>query len=246
MDKEEKHLLNLGLSKKSEGRKLQKERADAWDKCKGRVTRLLALAPVFMGSIFSVAALAASEETEVANAASVSFWPMVSSQAFPTYFSTVMISGFAWLSIIAAKNRERKKNTFQMIGESSKDPLLQRAFKVVKELHEHEKDEVKQFANKHRHEAEEAVAIRYMLNHYEYVCIGMKMGVYDEDVLFTSQKTIILGSHSKCEQYIQELRTQTSVPTSYIEIEALAERWQDKKLKVTSAKKWQHKYAFWK
>ena len=246
MHNKKKHAFNYVLAKLARREIGQKESGYVWNQSKRRLARLLTSAPIFAGAIHCSAALAASQKPGEASAAPGFFEPLISSPSFAVYFSTAMISGFAWLTIVAAKNRERKRNTFQMLGESTKDPLLQQAFQVVKELHEHEEEEVKQFANRKRHEEDKAVAIRYMLNHFEYVCIGMKMGVYDEDVLFTSQKTIILGCHSRCEQYIKELRAQTEVPTIYIEIEALAKRWQDKKLKITSANKWQHKCAFWK
>lgn len=246
MHYKKKHALNYVLAKLARRKIDPRESENVWNQSKRRLARLLTPAPVFVGVIHCSAALAAGQKPGDASAAPGFFWSLVSSPSFPVYLSTATVCGFAWLTIVAAKNRERKRSTFEMLGESTKDPLLQQAFKVVKELHEHEDEEVKQFASRKRHEEEKAVSIRYMLNHFEYVCIGMKMGVYDEAVLFTSQKTIILGCHSRCEQYIRELRAQTEVPTIYIEIEALAKRWQDETLTIASANDWQHKWAFWK
>ena len=216
------------------------------DESKGRLKRLLTIAPFFSGAMFCTAVLAASEETGDASANPVSFWQLISLPAFSTYFSTFTFAAFAWIAIVAAKNRERKHHTFVMLCENNRDPELDKAFAIVKALHEDQNAEVKHYAHNNKHSDEEAVYIRYLLNHYENICIGMKMGAYDEDVVFSAERTIIIHAYTQCESYIKELRAQTGVKTSYIELEALVQRWEDKRLNIADSHKWQHKWAFWK
>lgn len=80
------------------------------------------------------------------------------------------------------------------------------------------------FAGADKRDGEEAVAIRFILNMYEVVAIGIKTGAYDEAIYKRWCKTTAVEDWKACKEFVEETQTRVG-PNVYIEFRDLARSW---------------------
>lgn len=64
------------------------------------------------------------------------------------------------------------------------------------------------------------------LNRLESLSIGIRNGFYDEDVLFEFMGNSFVAGYRKCQRFIEKARSKTKNDSVYINVEAIARRWE--------------------
>lgn len=93
-------------------------------------------------------------------------------------------------------------------------------------LHNNPATNIRAYAAKDKAESEEAKSIRYVLNHWEYVSVGVQAGIYDEKMLWNASFGTVTALHRHARPFIDALRESSGRTTVYQEIQWLAERWE--------------------
>jgi hypothetical protein len=157
------------------------------------------------------------------------FW----GETYGYWCQTAVLAGaaiLAWIAIVSARRIERKKASIGFIFEGKHDKELTTALQMIAALHDGEK-KMSIFAKKENLNSDESKRIRYALNHFESMGVGIFCGIYDEQTLKSSQYNIVTRLYERTKTYIETIRTEENgKPTHFQEIECLACRWLRKPL----------------
>lgn len=82
-----------------------------------------------------------------------------------------------------------------------------------------------------KQDQETAAAIRYVLNHYENLSIGIQSGIYDESMMRNAVYGIVVATYNRTKPFIAQMRNTHNSATLYQEFQWLANRWTRKPLK---------------
>lgn len=82
---------------------------------------------------------------------------------------------------------------------------------------------------KQEHNKDLAGEFRFVLNHYEFMCAGLRNGDFDEKLVKDSERGTIVGLFSCCEQYIYTLRDNRDRQSIYEHLEWIYNRWNVKR-----------------
>lgn len=147
----------------------------------------------------------------------------------------------AAISVISVRATAKKTQTADLLFQIRKDKKFIDSIETLNRLHESNqnmrllarvKSELTEDDLKH------AKKIRYVLNLYERLSVGISEGIYDENMMRKSQYTIVTKIYEWSKPFIDGVRKQTDSRTAFQEFEALARRWEDKPLKTRSRRKW--------
>ncbi|WP_125077029.1 DUF4760 domain-containing protein [Pseudoxanthomonas sp. SGT-18] len=139
----------------------------------------------------------------------------------------VIIAGAA---IIHSGRVARKRESAALLFQSRGDDVLQRGHAVIRErFNAHDKN-IQSLAD--QFESEDARAVRYVLNHFETMSVGIQAGIYDEHMLKKCWCTMVVGTYDETAALITAIRKKRSQPTVYQEFEWLATRWRKNGIKV--------------
>lgn len=152
-----------------------------------------------------------------------------SSEAFrgATIFFGVVI---ALTSVLSAKSTARKKQTADLLFGSRADKELGEGYKCLQKLHNDSGSNIRSLAKKSRKNSVEANQIRYILNHWERIAVGLRQGIYDEKMLREANWNTVTRMYFQAQAYIDAVREIEKKDTYYQCLEALAKRWESKPL----------------
>jgi hypothetical protein len=139
-------------------------------------------------------------------------------------------------SVVSAKNTARKKQTADAIFASRTDSELQKGLRLVAAIHESDNRNIGAMSARDKQDSDEAKLIRYVLNHYEYVAIGIRNGIYDEQMFKDASYSTIISLHTRASPFIEGVRTVSRRQTVYQELRCMVQRWEESPLEVR--KKW--------
>ncbi len=159
--------------------------------------------------------------------------PHVWGETYAFWCQTAMLALAAILAAIAVWRAgviERRKAAAEVIFSSRRDDELRKAIRHVILLHAGDQN-IARYAKADQLDTDASKLIRYALNHYEYISVGIQQHIYDEQIFFDSMHTTVKSLYSKTKPYIDEARGRLGAPTVYQEFEWLACRWKDRKVK---------------
>jgi Domain of unknown function (DUF4760) len=136
-------------------------------------------------------------------------------------FAAVVV---AVVAIISSRITERRKASAAVLFSSRKDSELLDSLRRVTALHEGDQS-IGAFAKREKNETVEAKSIRYALNHFEYVSVGISQGIYDEKIFKQSNYTTVIKLYERTKPFIDETRRVRGTETLLQEFECLACRW---------------------
>jgi len=145
--------------------------------------------------------------------------------------------GVAVVSVLSAKSTARKKQAADMLLSSRCDQELMKGLRKLAQLHEDANVNMRAFAKKDQVDSAEAQAIRYVLNHWEYVSVGIQAGIYDEEMIKDASCGTVTKLFERAQPFIIALREENARPTIYQEFEWLAKSWESTPLKPKKRKK---------
>lgn len=143
----------------------------------------------------------------------------------------------AIISVLANRSTARLKQTADLLFDSRNDKDLQEGHKIIRSYHDAPDKKINVLGEPDKFENEDAIAIRYVLNHFEVVAIGIKRGIYDETVVKEAWCRLLVTCYERTEPLIKAIRDKSKIPTALQEFECLACRWKDKPLKKRKLKR---------
>lgn len=147
--------------------------------------------------------------------------------------SFVLTSGVvvAIVSVITARMLARKKQTADLLFGSRGDEKLQRGLRCIQQHYDSSTSNIRRLAAKEMTDDPEVAAVKYVLNHFESVSVGVQAGIYDETMLKECWYGIVRDIFRQSKPLIDAIQDQYG-NTVYQEFEWMAKRWEAKPLKV--------------
>lgn len=152
--------------------------------------------------------------------------------AKPQVTTLVLIIGVmvAVRSINMHRLTERQKETVVLLFNSRTDDRLAEGLALLERIHDDPNDNIRAYGREKKQE-QDAVLIRYVINHWERISIGVQEGTYCEKILKKAQCSSLLSLHEQASPMILAIRAATGKQTYYQDLDWLAERWKAKPLK---------------
>jgi hypothetical protein len=150
--------------------------------------------------------------------------------ASESFRGAVLFAGvvIAFVSVLTARALARKKQTADLMFAMRHDEKMHSGIRLIARNHTAGLD-IARFAKDAI--SEEAQLVRYVLNHYETISVGIQAGIYDEDMLKRCFCGTLISTYDKSLPLIHAIRHITGKKTTFDEIQWLGERWRAKPLK---------------
>lgn len=148
------------------------------------------------------------------------------SEGFRTFLIALGVL-VAIISVVTARSLARKKQTADMLFASRSDSKLQEGYKHIADFHNGADKNIRTLADS---KTEEAYAVKYVLNHFELLSVGIQAGIYDEDMIKNSWCMIVCDTYERTQPLIKAVREKQKT-TVLQEFEWLATRWDKNPLK---------------
>lgn len=133
----------------------------------------------------------------------------------------------AIISVLSARATAKKKQSADLLSSSRSDEELVNGLRCLSSLHNRPDANIRQYALDANANSDEAKSIRYVLNHYEYVAVGLQSGIYDETMLRRASHNTVVSLFTHARPFIEALREHKNRPSLYQEMQCMAERWQE-------------------
>lgn len=162
------------------------------------------------------------------------FWGCLGELLGSDVFKNVAFIGgvlVAVVSVLSAKATARKKQSSDLLFNSRGDNELVQGMRMISTLHKRQDVNMRHYAKEDQVGTEEAKALRYVLNHYEYVSVGIQSGIYDEMMLKSSSYNTIINLYKYAKPFIEGIREESGRATIYQEFQWLAKRWESTPIK---------------
>lgn len=156
------------------------------------------------------------------------FWGCVGAGISSDIFRNVSFLfgvGVAIASVLSARATAKKKQSADLLASIRNDKELIDGLRKLAELHNRADSNIRQYAQDSNSSTEEAVSIRYVLNHWEYVAVGVQGGIYDETMLRKASHNTVVSLYNHARPFIECLRECKQRPSLYQEMQDMAERW---------------------
>ena len=160
------------------------------------------------------------------------------------YPATVIVAawfGFQGVLATLAETRQQTKDreTINYLQSRNRDDVFAKAMLVIYQLDRNREIDIRKYAEKDHRGSDEAIKIRYVLNQYEYLAVGVRKNTFNEEMLKDAILTTTIKLFERTEPLIIESRERR--PKAYVEFEWLVERWRNEKEleKMTFTERWQ-------
>lgn len=135
----------------------------------------------------------------------------------------------AIVSVYAQRVTARKRESANLLFHSRADTKLQDGHKVVRDRFQSNDKNLQSLATDY--ETDDARSVRYLLNHFETLSVGIQSGIYDEDMLKKCWCTMVITTYDQTHSLITALRSRDA-KTVYQEFEWLALRWKKARIQA--------------
>ena len=166
-----------------------------------------------------------------------SFWISVSDTLSSDWFRNgVIVFGVfvALISIATSRSLAQKKQSADLLFNSRGDERLQSGTAFIHEYHESADRNIRSLAGSSEQVAKD---IRYLLNHFELLSVGIQNGIYDEQIVKKAWCTIVVTTYDRVLPFINASREKAKQNTYYQEFEWLALRWKSKPISARKTDK---------
>lgn len=135
-------------------------------------------------------------------------------------------------SVVSARTIARRKQTADLMFGTRSDQKLSDGYKCLARLHNAADANMRALAREDKRNSDEANEVRYVLNHWERVFVGLRQGIYDEKMLREANFNTVLKTWAQAKPYIEAVREAEQRQTYYQCLEFYAKRWKKKPLEV--------------
>lgn len=165
----------------------------------------------------------------------ISFWSsasvFLSTQAAGNCILLIATS-IAYCSVRSARATARKVQTAELMFGTRADTQLSSGYKRLQTLHNAPDQNLRSLASNDKRDSEEANQIRYLLNHWERISVGIGQDIYCEKMLKETSYSTVIKLYDQALPFINAVREAEGRTTFYQDFEALAKRWKKKHLKA--------------
>ncbi|MCF5545084.1 DUF4760 domain-containing protein [Pseudomonas salomonii] len=140
-------------------------------------------------------------------------------------------------SIVSNKTTARRKQTADLLFGTRTDKALIEGYHRLRSLHDATDDNVRSYAQPEKRASDAANDIRYALNHWERISVGICEGIYDEEMLRKTNYSNVIALFEHAEPFIKGVREVSGKATYYQDLEAMVKRWEARPLKLNKKRK---------
>ncbi|PZQ38991.1 MULTISPECIES: DUF4760 domain-containing protein [Pseudomonas] len=137
----------------------------------------------------------------------------------------------AVVSVISVKSTAKKKQTADLLFGTRSDDKLSAGYRCLQDLHKGADLNIRTLANGSEEHADKAASVRYVLNHWERVFVGVRQGIYDECMLREANYNVVIRMYDQARPFIEAVREKSQIPTYWQCLEQAVTRWRKKPLK---------------
>lgn len=176
----------------------------------------------FLMYIYTVTPEQSKHEFYLSASSSIASW----AAAVIAYYGLIYAGDTLARSSLIAK----QQSTINMVMEFNNDEKLQR---VKNEIFKNSQDLTLKFCLLPEDEKGEELRDEYyyVLNRYEFVSLGIRVGAFDEELYKNLQCSNILKIWNAVQPLVSEIRKKNKKPTLYQELEWLNNRWTNNPIK---------------
>lgn len=150
-----------------------------------------------------------------------------------TAVSTGYLAVFSYKQILLSKKQNQQKATIDLIISNNNNPLYSEHRKKFLDMKNTKEDFTALACKLHSNDAnddekEKNDIIISLLNNTETICVGIREGIFSEELFKRMCKSSFLNDYNALQVYIAELRNKTGYKKLFCEIEWLATKWQPK------------------
>lgn len=150
--------------------------------------------------------------------------------ALATLVVGAVASIIALTAIYSNRQISRKKNSLDTILTIKADENLRDCLAIIRKIHNNPNEQIEKYAYGGNSTTNEAKSIRYVINFYEYLAVGIENKVFDEPLLKESIYTTLTTVYTRCESFISTIR-KDGHETAMCNFENLAKKWKKKPLR---------------
>jgi len=138
-------------------------------------------------------------------------------------FAVIVGVGVALWSLRTTITLARRKQSADLIFAGRNDDSFVKGIRAVRKYHT--AGNIKTLAHIPANSSEDANHVRYLLNYFEAMSVGVKKKIYDEEILYLNYKTTLKHVLEFSAPYLKEVRLVQDTSSLYREAEWLADRW---------------------
>lgn len=135
----------------------------------------------------------------------------------------------AVISVLSVKSTAQKKQTADYLLELRTDNRLEKSIQRLRQLHVCENTNLLTLGRENKADNQDAQDLRYLLNHFERLSVGIQDKIYNEKMIKKSQYSTIVRTYERSSKFIEGVRG--NADTAYQEFEWLIKRWRKRPLK---------------
>ena len=141
-----------------------------------------------------------------------------------------------------ARQTIKKKTTTELMFDALSSEI-HKHYQKIYDIDNDKNQTISKYASRENSETDEAIAIRYVLNFWENVAVGVNNGIFSERILKESSYNTLLNAYEKTKPFIEEVNKGKRTKTIYQELSLLAKRWEKNKLKPKKRYRWWHFFS---
>lgn len=135
-------------------------------------------------------------------------------------------------SVLTSRSIARKKQSADVLFAMRKDEEMLDGLTCIAKNHNAPDINMRSFAKSENFDSEDSIKIRYVLNNYETISVGIQLGIYDEEMFKRVMYGSLVKAYDRVLPLINAVREEKKRDTIFTEFEWLAKRWKDNPLKV--------------
>jgi hypothetical protein len=139
-------------------------------------------------------------------------------------YAVVVSVVIALIVLILTQRSAKKRETLNLIS-SIRNSTEYKASRIEYLALVNSTNNLVEFAKEENSESSQASIIEEMLNYYELISLGIRMGTLDEHFYKLWYRSSLVTDYRRLQPYIVELRRWTGVPTYFYQFERLATKW---------------------
>jgi len=133
-------------------------------------------------------------------------------------------AAIATLALLSFRDVTKRKNSIDLLFGLQHDDKFIKGVDEIRTIHYEDNHKIEDYAELSMRNDERAKQIRYVLNLFEHMSIGILRRIYDEPIIKETIKEMIVYSYEWSKPYIERRRTIVH-KESYVRLEKLVNRW---------------------
>ncbi len=155
---------------------------------------------------------------------SSSFYSFLNSQA-STSIAGFLIIVVSIIAIYMQRKTAKQKSAIEYLRLLSTDERLRKAGKILRDYHLDNEKSIAIIASSDKQEIKEIKKdVVFLLNYFESLAVGAKIGIYDVQTIRLSRKQQIIHADQYSQPYVKEIRKQSGNPLLFENLEWLANK----------------------